>query len=347
MDDFIIYGAYGYTGRLIVEEAVKKGLKPTVAGRNEALVKALAEKYNLRYACFTCDDQQGWDEVLTNQALLLNCAGPFSHTIKEILPACIRNKVHYTDITGEIEVFEYIHSQEAQAKEANLVMMPGVGFDVVPTDCLAKYLHEQLPEATHLEIAFESNSGLSRGTALSVLNRFHKGSAIRENGVIKELPTGVISRTINFNGTAKNAVGIAWGDVYTAFYSTGIPNIQAYTAMPEKTMKIMRWASKLNWLIKTKLVQKIGGRIIRKKIVGPSKDKREQMHCNLWGMARDENENEVEARLETPESYKLTALTAILCVEKILEGESKTGYQTPAGAFGSGLIMEVDGVKRF
>ncbi|MFT5513260.1 MAG: short subunit dehydrogenase-like uncharacterized protein, partial [Bacteroidia bacterium] len=182
MDNFIIYGAYGYTGKLIVAEAVKKGWKPMVAGRNEALVKSLAEEFNLPYACFDFDDQRAWDEVLTQHKLLLNCAGPFSHTIKEVLPACVRNKVHYTDITGEIEVFEYVQSHHNDAIEAEIVMMPGVGFDVVPTDCLAKYLHEQLPTATHLELAFETNSGLSRGTALSVLNRFHKGSAIRENG---------------------------------------------------------------------------------------------------------------------------------------------------------------------
>jgi len=344
MDNFIIYGAYGYTGKLIVEEAVKKGLKPTVAGRNEALVASLAEKYNLPYACFAFDDQLSWDKALKNNSLLLNCAGPFSHTIKDILPACIRNKVHYTDITGEIDVFEYIQSHDNQAKKANIVMMPGVGFDIVPTDCLAKYLHEQLPSATHLELAFESNSGLSRGTALSVLNRFHKGSAIRVNGVVKAMPVAVIVKSINFNGTDKNAVGIAWGDVFTAFYTTGIPNIQVFTAMSVKMMNTMRRATKLKWLIKTKLVQKLGGSIIRNKIDGPSRETRERVRCNIWGLIRDGKGKEIEARMETPESYKLTAITAILCAEKILNGETTSGFKTPAESFGSALILEVDGV---
>ncbi|MFT7592622.1 MAG: short subunit dehydrogenase-like uncharacterized protein [bacterium] len=346
MDNFIIYGAYGYTGKLIVAEAVKKGWKPMVAGRNEALVKSLAEEFNLPYACFDFDDQRAWDEVLTQHKLLLNCAGPFSHTIKEVLPACVRNKVHYTDITGEIEVFEYVQSHHNDAIEAEIVMMPGVGFDVVPTDCLAKYLHEQLPTATHLELAFETNSGLSRGTALSVLNRFHKGSAIRENGVVKSVPAAQMNKTIHFNGKPKNVVGIAWGDVFTAFYSTGIPNIEVFTAMPEKTMNAMRRASKFGWFIKSKLVQRIGGNIIRKKVIGPNSEKRERLNANLWGRVSDESGKEVEAQMTTPESYKLTAITAVLCVDKILKGEAKSGYNTPAGAFGSGLIMEVDGVQR-
>lgn len=346
MDKFIIYGAYGYTGSLIVELAVSKGLKPTVAGRNLELVKALAEKHDLPYLCFAFDDQKAWDKALEDQDLLLNCAGPFSITIKEILSACIRNKTHYTDITGEIEVFEFIQEHHEQAKQNGIVLLPGTGFDVVPTDCLAKYLHEQLPTATHLEMAFESTSGLSRGTALSVLKRIHQGSATREEGVIKVQPTASSTRTIHYGGKDRFSVGIAWGDVFTSFNTTGIPNVEVFTGMPVKTMKIMRQVGKWGWLIKTGLVQYIGRYLIRKKITGPSKDKRENLSSYLWGRVYDSNGNEVHAQMETPESYKLTAITAMLCAEKILAGKAKPGFNTPAGAFGSELIMEVVGVKR-
>ena len=346
MDNFIIYGAYGYTGKLIVAEAVKKGLKPTVAGRNKALVQSLAEQYDLPSACFDYDDQRAWDEVLKNHALLLNCAGPFSLTIKEILPACVRNKVHYTDINGQIEVFDYIQSHHKDAVAENIVLMPGIGFDVVPTDCLAKYLHEQLPTATHLQIAFESSSGLSRGTALSVLNRFHQGSAIRENGIIKTMPAASVSKSINFNDKSKNAVGIAWGDIFTAYHTTGIPNIEVFTVMPEKTMNMMRRASKLGWLIKTNWFQKMAGNMIRRKIDGPSEEKREQLQSYLWGKVTDDKGLTIEAHMTTPESYKLTAITAVIGTKKILNGEVKPGYHTPAGAFGSALILEVEGVER-
>lgn len=346
MNNFIVYGAYGYTGKLIVAEAVKRGMRPTVAGRNETQVKALARQYNLPSACFDYDDQRAWDDVLKKHSLLLNCAGPFSLTIKEILPACVRNHVHYTDINGQIEVFDYIQSHHNDALVENIVLMPGVGFDVVPTDCLAMFLHEQLPTAKQLQLAFESSSGLSRGTALSVLNRFHQGSAIRENGKVKAVPAASVSKSINFNGTIKNAVGIAWGDIFTAYHSTGIPNIEVFTAMPEKTMKAMRRASKLGWLIKTRWFQKLAGSMIRKKIDGPSEEKREQLHCHLWGKVSDDQGNAVEAQMTTPESYKLTAITAIMCVDRILKKEVPPGYHTPAGAFGSQLILEVTGVTR-
>lgn len=344
--NILIYGAYGYTGQLIVELAVKKGWKPTIAGRDEKKIHILAKRHDLPFLCFDFDDQPAWDNALTDKSLLLNCAGPFSHTIKQILPACLRNNVHYTDITGEIEVFEFVQQHNNQAKSAEIVLMPGIGFDVVPTDCLAKYLHEQLPSSTHLELAFNSSSGFSRGTALSVLNRFHTGSAIRENGIIVPKIAASEHKNISFFGQERNCVGIAWGDVFTAYITTGIPNIQVFTAMPIKTMNLMRKAGKWAWLIKSKLVQKIGGFIIRKKIDGPSLEKRENLKCQIWGKVWDEYGNEVMVEMETPESYKLTSIAALLCVEKILNKESKSGYQTPAGAFGSALIMEVDGVKR-
>lgn len=346
MNNILIYGAYGYTGKLIVDLAEKKGYRPVIAGRNEEKIKALANQYQLPYHCFDYDDQNAWDQALAGKKLLVNCAGPFSLTIEQILPACLRNKVHYTDITGEIEVFTYVQKHDQEAKEAGVIMLPGTGFDVVPTDCLAKYLYEKLPTATHLEIAFDSTSGFSRGTALSLLNRFPRGGAYRENGVIKSEPMASVSRVIHYGGKDRLSAGIAWGDVFTAFYTTGIPNIRVYNSMAEKLMKTIRIANKFTWLIGTGLVQKIGRRVIKNKIDGPEESKRESLRSYIWGKVTDAKGNEVEAELETPESYKLTATTVWMCVEWILEGQVKPGYNTPAGALGSDLIMQVEEVNR-
>ena len=321
-------------------------MTPTIAGRNAELVEQLAKSHNLPFVAFKYDDQAAWDKALSNHELLINCAGPFSLTIHEILPACIRNKTHYTDINGEVLVFEYIHSLEHQAKEAGVTLLPGAGFDVVPTDCLAKYLSEQLPSATHLELAFDSSSGLSRGTALSVLNRFHQGSSVRIDGQIVEQRTASVNKTLLFQGKERNVVGIAWGDIFTAFHTTGIQNISVFTGMPVKTMNTMRRASKWAWLIKTSLIQKIGRYIIRKKIDGPSQEKRNSLTAQLYGRVWDSNGNEVVAEMVTPESYALTAKTAIMCAEKILNKEVGAGYFTPAGAFGADFIMNFEGVTR-
>lgn len=346
MNNVLIYGAYGYTGQLIVELAVRKGWKPWVAGRNHELISALAQQYQLPFHCFEHNDQAAWDEALRDKSLLLNCAGPFSKTIRNILPACLRNRVNYTDITGEIEVFEYVKSFDQQAREAGITLMPGTGFDVVPTDCLAKFLYERLPDATHLEIGFHSKSGPSRGTALSILNRFHQGAAKREAGVLHSFPTGSICKEITLNGQKHLAVAIAWGDVFTAFHTTGIPNITVYTTMSDKTRKQLQTAHKWTGLIKSRVFQKIGGWLIRRKVVGPSAEQRNNLRSHIWAMVRNASGDVVEAEMETPEAYYLTAQTALICVEKILSGDAPTGYQTPAGALGSELILAVNGTAR-
>ncbi|MDH5474587.1 MAG: saccharopine dehydrogenase NADP-binding domain-containing protein [Cyclobacteriaceae bacterium] len=345
-ENVFIYGAYGYTGKLIVDLAVKKGHRPVLGGRDEEKVKVIANQYGLQWYAFDCNNQEAWDTALNGKQLLLNCAGPFSLTIRDILPACLRNKVHYLDITGEIDVFEYISRFDKEAKKAGITLLPGTGFDVVPTDCLAVFLKEQLPDATHLELAFDSQSGLSRGTALSVLNRFHQGSAVRKEGVIVPSKTASVSKIIKYGGQERLSVGIAWGDVFTAFYSTGIPNIEVYTGMPPKMLKAMKKASKFGWLIKTWLLQIILKRIVRKKIDGPSINKRETLRTYLWGKVMNAEGKEVVAELETPESYKLTAITALLCAEGVLEGKVKSGYTTPAKAFGADFILRAGGSRK-
>ena len=344
--DVLIYGAYGYTGKLIVELAVSKGYQPIVAGRDKEKVVALAEKYKLQYNVFDIEDDQAWDSSLQGINLLLNCAGPFSLTIKKILPACIRNSVNYTDITGEITVFEYISQYHNDALSKGIVLMPGTGFDVVPSDCLAAFLKNQMPEATHLELAFDSRSGLSRGTALSVLNRFHEGSAYRKDGKIIIERIASESKSINYAGEDRHLVRVAWGDVFTAFHSTGIPNISVYTGMPPKTQSMMRKAARFKGLIKRWPIQQIFRSMIKKRIDGPSENRRNSLQTFLWGKVVNTQGHSITAELVVPESYKLTAITAIMCAEGILNGKVESGYTTPAKAFGHDFIMQVEGVSR-
>src|SRR5688572_29198476 len=163
MGDWLIYGANGYTGKLIVAEAVKRGLKPVLAGRNTAAVRELAERYGLPARSFDLSNATTAASALSGVPLVLNCAGPFSQTAAPMLEACLASGAHYLDITGEIDVFAHCHAQDARARAAGIVVLPGAGFDVVPTDCLAAMLQRDLPTATSLVLAFEAGGGPSPG----------------------------------------------------------------------------------------------------------------------------------------------------------------------------------------
>jgi len=346
LENFFIYGAYGYTGRLITEYAVKQGLKPVIGGRDAAKTEALAKVYKLDFVVLNADDPEKWDEILSKVSLVLNCAGPFALTVKSIVPKCIEHEVHYLDITGEIEVFEYIESLNQQALEKNTVLMPGVGFDVVPTDCLSSQLHNKLPTATHLELAFQGTSGVSRGTALSMARRYHTGGTIRENGKMKSVPLAYEDKIIDFGKKERLCVTIPWGDVFTAYHSTKIENIKVYTGVSEKTLKSLRTYRKFKVLAKTKIAQWGFEKVIKSKIDGPSAIKRATCITHLWGKVTDSTTNQsVTAELTTPESYHLTALTAIESTIRVLKGKAKPGYQTPVTAFGKDFVLTFDKVK--
>lgn len=341
---FLIYGANGYTGELITRFAAQRNLKPILAGRNEAQIVELAKKFDMPYRIFSLDETGKLDAALQETEFVLHCAGPFSLTSEKMVEACLRNKKHYLDITGEISVFEAMAARDENAKKAGIMIMPGVGFDVVPSDCLAKYLKDRLPTADHLTLAFYSSGKISHGTQTTMVMNMGNGGAVRRDGTITQVPAAWKTREIDFGGETKKAATIPWGDVATAFYSTGIPNIEVYTVVPETNLKMLKLSRYLGWLMKINFVKNIALKNIPKG--GPSDDERVKTKTYLWGEVSDKDGNRIEARLQTMEAYTLTALTALNISEKILNGNFCTGFQTPAKCYGADLILELDGVQR-
>ena len=341
---FLIYGANGYTGELITRMAAERGLKPILAGRNEAKIADLAAKYGFEYRVFSLEDTAKVDAALQEVDMVLHCAGPFSITSQLMVEACIRNKKHYTDITGEISVFETCAAFGKKAEAAGIMVMPGVGFDVVPSDCLARHLKDRLPSATNLSLAFYGVGRLSHGTAATMTMNIGKGGAIRKDGKITGVKAAWKTQEIDFGEVIKTGVTIPWGDVSTAFYSTGIPNIEVFTVVPPSNLKMMKASRYLGWLLATGPFQSyLQGKI---PAGGPSDKERAKGKTLLWGKASDTDGNTVESRMQGPEGYTITAIAALNIAEKILAGNFTAGYQTPAKAYGADLVLEIDGVTR-
>jgi short subunit dehydrogenase-like uncharacterized protein len=341
---FIIYGAYGYTGELIVELCAEKGLKPILSGRSEEKLRPLAEKLGFEYIAAETDQLSKLDEAASRSVLILNCAGPFTRTIKQMVKYCLEKGLHYTDITGEITVFEIAASFDKVAKEKRIMLMPGTGFDVVPSDCLAAFLKTQLPDAVDLKLAFKGTGGLSHGTATTMVENIGAGGAIRKDGKITPVPYGYKTWQVDFYKGPELTATIPWGDVSTAWYSTGIPNIEVYTAMPPGQLRSMKMGNYLGWLLKTPFVNNI----LKKQIKpgGPSSEKRAKSASYLYGEVFNAKGEKKKASLKTLDGYTLTAVTAVLIAEKILKGNFKSGFATPSLAYGADLIMEVPGTER-
>lgn len=341
---FLLYGANGYTGELILEEALRKGLRPLLAGRNAEKIRLLAEKYGLEWTAFSLDETEKLDAALRKTGLVVHAAGPFERTARPMVEACLRTGAHYTDITGEMAVFEWCAAQGKRAKAANILIMPGTGFDVVPTDCLAARLKGLLPDAEHLRLAFANvGGGLSHGTAITMVENLDKGGAVRRAGRITPVPPAYKTRTIPFSKKELFAATIPWGDVSTAYYTTGIPNIEVYLALPRKAVNGMRWMGRFSWLLRNRWVKNWMIARIQKRPKGPSKSQRETGRSYLWGEVENARGDIATATLTTPEGYKLTAITAVLIAQKIAAGQWKPGFWTPAGLFGETLVTEAGG----
>jgi short subunit dehydrogenase-like uncharacterized protein len=343
----LIYGANGYTGEIIAGLCQKNGVNALLAGRDGAKIAALGRETGFEVRVFGLENPAEIDAGLRDVAVVLHCAGPFSRTSKPMVEGCLRNGVHYLDITGEIEVFEALAARDAEARKAGVMVMPGVGFDVAPSDCLAAHLKRRLPAATRLTLAFQGLGGVSHGTATTMIEKLGQGGAVRRDGKIVNVPAAWKTLKIDFGRGPVQATTIPWGDVSTAFYSTGIPNIEVYTVIPPPMRRLMVASRYLGGLLASGPVQNFLKARIAARPAGPSPEQRERGATLLYGEATDDaSGNRVAARQKGPEGYKITSLAALLIAEKALSGNLQTGFQTPAKAYGPDLILEIGGVTR-
>jgi short subunit dehydrogenase-like uncharacterized protein len=344
---WMIYGAYGYTGELAAREAVRKGLKPVLAGRNAEAVGRLARELGLQSRTFPLDDPAAVAAELYGIKAVLHCAGPFVKTSAPMVAAALGTGASYLDITGEISVFERILARGEEARRAGVALLPGVGFDVVPSDCLAARLKEVLPDATDLVLAFYAEKGsASRGTLKTMIESLPHAGAIRKDGQIVPVPVAWDAREIDFGGRAGRrwAMTIPWGDVSTAYHSTGIPNIRVYSGAPLATIRRMKRLAPLLPLAGWPPVKRLAQRWVERRVTGPSIEQRETSRVYLWGQARNAAGRTVTATLETPEAYRFTAESAVAAVERVLAGKVHPGAWTPSRAFGAGFVAELPGV---
>ncbi|WP_424961518.1 saccharopine dehydrogenase family protein [Ekhidna sp.] len=343
MNNLLIYGAYGYTGRLIVKECLKQGIKPIIAGRNPEKAMTFANKHGLEYDVFEVDERAKLENWLRRGDVVIHCGGPFIHTAKSMVQACLATDTHYLDITGEFQVFDLIKEYGEKAKEKGIMLLPGAGFDVVPSDCLAKHLHSQLPSASDLKLAFVSKGGkLSRGTAKTMIENLGEPQTVRREGDYEGVAMGKSAREIDYGDFSQISMGISWGDISTAYFSTGIPNIEVFSGTNEQQLAKVRRAARLSFMLRSRTIKNFLMRQMDKRSDGPKEKRRNESEMYLWGQVSNGSKT-IEARLKTPNGYTLTALTSVLIAKKILEGDFKPGFQTPSSAYGEGLILEVEG----
>ncbi|MBL1215373.1 MAG: NAD(P)H-binding protein [Ignavibacteriae bacterium] len=326
----MIYGANGYSAQLIIDELLKRGVKPILAGRNREAVEEIADKNNCEFRVFDLEDQNLISDNLSGMHTVINCAGPFRYTAPQLISACIISKTNYIDITGEIEAIEYAWRNNDAAIEAGITLLPSAGFDVIPTDCMAKRLSENIENPDSLELAIINNGKISRGTFLTTLEMMKERGKVR---VDKEIIDSKIAEyIIDFKSDRLNfkGVSIPWGDVSSAYYSTGIPNIKVYLAVPKIIFVLRKVLLLLIKLLSVKFIFNLINKIISKVLSGPDKKTRDESSAIIWGRVKNIKGESSTAAFRFIDGYSLTAVGAADCSQLILSGDIKPGAVTPS-----------------
>ena len=343
---WLLYGANGYTGALVARLAATLGHRPVLGGRNADRVCTLAESLGLERRLFSLDVPPRIDEALSGMSLVLHCAGPFSSTSRPMADACLRTGTHYLDLTGEVAVIEALAARDAEARARGVMLLPGCGFDVVPSDCLALHLRNRLPGARRLALACAGFGGLSRGTAVTAIEGLGGRGWVRRSGVLSPVPAAWKTRRIDFGEGKRPAITVPLGDLSSAWQSTGIPDIEVYLAASPGLRALLLASRYIGPLLGSAAVRSFLTARVRAGTAGPSEEQRLRGRAFVWGEVEDAEGRRAVSRLATPEGYTLTVRAALAAVALVLAGRSPAGFQTPATAFGPDFVLGIPGVTR-
>ncbi len=344
--EYLIYGAYGYTGTLIAEEAVARGHEPILAGRDASRLDPLASRLGLESRTVGLHDSMTLRDALSEVSAVVHAAGPFVHTASPMVAACLETRTHYLDITGEAPVLQALMERDEEATAREVLLLPAVGVDVVPTDCLARSLSEEMPDAETLEIALGATGGISQGTLKTAIQQMGDGGLVRRDGRVRTVPPGWTSRTVEFGDRSRRVMSFPGGDVVTAGRSTGIPNVTVYIDIPLFLQRLVRLSRHVQGLLRWKPLQRLLQRAVERWMSNPSGAARRQGQTRVWASVRNGEGDRRTAQLRGPHPYTLTARTAVQAVGQVVDGDAPVGTHTPATALGAGFVETIDGVDR-
>jgi len=342
----LIYGASGYTGRLIAARMVSSRSTAIVCGRTPDRVQALANELGVSARVCGIDQPHALDEALRNIDVLINAASPFASTAPALIESCLRTKTHYLDITGELPVFQNAFGYDASARKRGIMIMPGAGLGIVASDCLAKYVAELMPGAKYLRIALLRPSLFSRGTFRSALGLAHSHVWIRRNERLISLPLGRLQRAFDFGDGVRESVAVSWPDVFSAWYSTGIRNIETYLEADFASRTLYQLGPGIADTMQLRPVKALIDALTRALPEGPSEVRRKAEKCVIVAEAEDSWRQRRCVRLTTADGYSFTAEAATAIAERIISGDFAPGFQTPASVYGADLVLDMEGTHR-
>jgi short subunit dehydrogenase-like uncharacterized protein len=345
-NSLLIYGGNGYTGMLLARAALARELRPILCGRDTAKLRAAAETLDLEYRVAGLTDSGALDAVLRGVRVVVNAAGPFSATWQPLVDACLRARTHYLDISGEVASLDFVSRRHGEARAKGIMLMPGVGFDVVPSDCLARHVVDRMRRPRRLSIGITGLRSASRGSAQSTIEQIGKPVYVRRGGRLVSIPPASLERQFDYGDGPSASLAVSWADVVSAFFSTGVPNIDVFFEATPAVRASLVASRHLGWWMGSPIIQRWLKTWTALLPPGPDEQERETATAVVVAEAEDESGACVRARLRTPEVYSFTATSAAAIAARVLDGDWRAGYETPSRVYGADFPLSLPGVTR-
>jgi short subunit dehydrogenase-like uncharacterized protein len=319
MSRLLIYGATGYTGRMAAQHAVAAGLDPILGGRNTARLAQLADELEVECRAFSLEDGATVDRALSDVSVLLNCAGPFNRTAEPLITAAIRSGVHYLDVAAELDSYLLAEAYDTQAAAAGVMLLPGSGGSVAMLGCLAGHAAGQVANPVSIRIALHVAGSMSRGSAVSATENLATECLQRAGGeLISRSPADVAN--FDFGSGAVSCMATTLPDLVTIWRATNVANIETFVhvsgdAFPEGDVSALP--------------------------DGPTEDERRTNRYQAAVIVQDDYGAIVRSVLDTVNGYTFTPLAAVQAARRVLSGEHRPGFHTPAKLFGNGFAETI------
>ncbi|MDX2196812.1 MAG: saccharopine dehydrogenase NADP-binding domain-containing protein [Cytophagales bacterium] len=341
MDDILVYGANGFTAQLVIAELVNKGLRPTLAGRSKKIIK-IAQNYGLNYKIFEIWNKQNTIQNIDGHKLLINLAGPYHDTFAPILEACLATHTHYIDAEGDVHMLQEMYRYHEKTVKAEIMLLPGVGFAIAPTDILGYMLTHKIEHGVQLKYAIHAGIKASKGTIKSFLHSLQTPGLTRaDKNMITSLPAAKKMDMQVLDKKFKTYLHPWRGDSFASWLSCGVPDIETYSTFPAWVVLLLK-----NYPLSVAIGKwKIAKKIITAQGMQNISEADTTTQCYLSATLTSKSGENYTLKMIGPEPYLFTSKLISNAAQKVLDGKYKIGYQTPATAYGATLIDNIEGVK--
>jgi short subunit dehydrogenase-like uncharacterized protein len=362
-----VYGATGYTGRLVVRELRRRHADVVLSGRSAPRLQALAEELELEapVRAAELDDRDALRHALGECAAVISCAGPFVRYGEPVLKAAVETGTHYVDTTGEQDYMKHVYERyDDAARAAEVAAIPAVGFDYVPGDLASRLAARDREPLRQVAVGYAvSGFRATRGTLHSALDaarrrrleyrdgqwtvgglfppRAHftfpepigrRAMVCFPSGEVLTVPRHTRTRTVS-----------SW--ITAAAFAPPVPGAEQMVplALPALALALRTPARALVDLAIDRLPE------------GPTGEQRRAARFTIVALAFGEDGSSGRVVLRGEDMYGLTAVTAVHSAQ-LLAGEAadRTGALAPAQAFDPvaflnhladhGVSFELDGV---